>query len=189
VPVAIDVLEMQLLSAVQRLATLQRRAATDQDHAKLLERALKELEGALEEVRVAQEQIVENRQRMEQLQVELTKQYQKYWELFDEMPQAYVVTRPDSTITEVNRAAAELFNVSQRFLVGKTLSVFICEDRDRFLSESQRVSREARSQDLAFKLRPRERAPLDVRARVSGDAASLRWVLRPVAPDTASAAE
>ena len=91
---AIDVLEMQLVSAVQRLATLQRRAGTDRDHGKLLERALKELEAALEEVRVAQEQLVENRTRMEQLQVELTKQSERYWELFDEMPQPYVVTRP-----------------------------------------------------------------------------------------------
>jgi two-component system sensor histidine kinase VicK len=177
--VAIDVLEMQLVSAVQRLATLQRRAGTDRDPGKLLERALKELEAALEEVRVAQEQIVDNRQRMEQLQVELTKQYEKYWELFDEMPQAYVVTRPDSTITEVNRAAAELFNVSQRFLVGKTLSVFVCENRSDFLTESMRVAREARSQEFGFKLRPRERAPIDVTARVSGDASALRWVLRP----------
>src|SRR3954466_14854327 len=170
---------MQLVSAVQRLATLQRRAGTDRDHGKLLERALKEAGAALGEVRVAQEQLVENRTRMEQLQVELTKQSERYWELFDEMPQPYVVTRPDSTITEVNRAAAEWFNVSQRFLVGKTLSVFVCEDRGRFLNESARVAGEARSQELAFKLRPRERSPLDVRARVSGDASSLRWVLRP----------
>jgi PAS domain S-box-containing protein len=177
--VTIDVLEMQLVSAVQRLTTLQRRAAADRDHSRLLDRALKELEAALEEVRVAQEQIVENTQRMEHLQVELTRQYEKYWELFDEMPQPYVVTRPDSTITEVNRAAAELFNVSQRFLVGKALSVFVCEDRSRFLNESLRVAREARSQELGFKLRPRERAPLDVTARVSGDASALRWVLRP----------
>jgi PAS domain S-box-containing protein len=177
--VAIDVLEMQLVSAVQRFATLQRWAATDRDHDKLLDRTLKELETALEEVRVAQEQIVDSRQRMEQLQLELTKQYKKYRELFDAMPQPYVVTRPDSTITEVNRAAAELFNVSQRFLVGKTLSIFVCENRSRFLDESLRVAREARPQEVAFKLRPRERAPLDVMARVSGDASALRWVLHP----------
>jgi PAS domain-containing protein len=177
--VAIEVLQMQLVSAVQRLATLQQRVAPDRDHAKLLARALKELEAALEEVRVAREQIVENRQRMEQLQAELTRQYERYWELFDEMPQPYVVTRPDSTITEVNRSAAELFNVSQRFLVGKPLSLFVCEARDRFLSESLRVSRGTRSHELMFKLRPRERAPLDVKARVSGDGSSLRWVLEP----------
>jgi len=177
--VAIDVLQMQLASAIQRLTTLQRRAATDRDHGKLLDRALKELETALEYIRLAQEQLAESRQRTDQLQGELARQYEKYWELFDEMPQPYVVTRPDSTITQVNRAAAELFNVSQRFLVGKTLSVFVCEERNRFLNESLRVARDARSQELMFKLRPRERAPLDVTARVSGDESSLRWVLRP----------
>src|SRR5262249_25905896 len=134
---AIDALELQLASALQRYHTLQRRAETQQkDPGALTTRTLAELGTALEEIRVAQEQIVENRRRMESLQAELATQAAKYWELFDEMPDAYVVTRPDTTILEVNRAAAELFNVSQRFLVGKTLSVFICEDRGRFLDES-----------------------------------------------------
>jgi hypothetical protein len=57
--------------------------------------------------------------------------------------------------------------------------VFVCEERNRFVNESLRVARDARSQELMFKLRPRERAPLDVTARVSGDESSLRWVLRP----------
>src|SRR4051812_11971591 len=116
---------------------------------------------------------------MEELQQALRRQNERYWQLVDELPQPYVVTKPDSTIVEVNKAAAELFNVSQRFLVGKTLSVFVCENRSDFLTESMRVAREARSQEFGFKLRPRERAPIDVTARVSGDASALRWVLRP----------
>ena len=99
-------------------------------------------------------------------------------ELFDEMPDLYIVTRPDTTIVEVNRAAAELFNVSQRFLAGKTLSVFICEDRGRFLDESTRIAREKSTAELQVRLRPRERAPQNVTARVRGDGANLRWIIR-----------
>ena len=177
---ALDVLEIQLASALQRLGTLQRRAQTEKDHAKLLERALKELEAALEQIRIVQEQLAESRAKVDELQAESAAQQEKYRELFDAMPQPCVVTRPDSTITEVNRAAAELFNVSQRFLVGKSLSVFVCEERGRFMSASERVARESRPEEFAFKLRPRERAPLEVFARVSGDASALRWVLRPM---------
>jgi two-component system, OmpR family, sensor histidine kinase VicK len=178
---AIDVLELQIASALQRYATLQRRATSDREQGKLLGRSLQELGTTLEELRVAQEQLIEGRQRLEAVNVELTRERQRYWQLFEEMPQAYVVTDPSSVITEVNRAAAQLFNVSQRFLVGKAMSVFVCEDRGRFLADIARLAAEGRAGELAFKLRPRERAPLDVTATVGADANGLRWVVQPVA--------
>jgi PAS domain S-box-containing protein len=180
---AIDVLELQLVSALQRFATLQRRVSSDRDHAKLLGRALQELEGALEEIRVAQEQLVEGRQRLEAMQGELIRERERYWQLFDQMPQAYLVTESSSVITEVNRAAAQLFNVSQRFLVGKAMSVFVCEDRARFLDDISRLANDGRAGELTFKLRPRERAPLEVVATVGADPTGLRWVIRPATAD------
>ena len=176
---SLDSLELQLASAVQRYNNLQRRAGTNREPAALLAKTLAELGTALEEIRVAQEQLVESRTRIEQLQVELRQQYDKYWLLFDAMPEAYVVTRSDSTILEVNRAAAHLFNVSQRFVIGKTLSIFVCEDRTRFLAACERAAEMNEPFDMDIKLRPRERAPLTISARVSGDANGLRWVLRP----------
>src|ERR1051326_5279486 len=161
----VDALELQLASALQRFHTLQRRAESTTDKGPLLSRTLAELSTAREEIRVAKEQIIENRRRMELLQAELTAQMNKYWDLFDEMPEPYIVTRSDTTISEVNRAAAELLNVSQRFLVGKTLSVFVCEDRTRFLDESRRLAQDRGTAELRLKLRPRERAPLAVTAR------------------------
>ena len=178
--VAIDSLELQLASAQQRLATLQRRASTEGAESKLLPRALKEAENLLEELRVAQEQLVETRRRLEDFQAELTKQYERYWEIFDEMPDAYVVTKADSSIVEANRAAAELFNVSQRFLIGKPLSVFVCQDRSGFLKALESLGDQARPSELTFRLRPRERAPLDVAATIRTDGASIRWIVRPV---------
>jgi PAS domain-containing protein len=179
--VAVDALELQIVSALQRFASLQRRVASDpSDPTKLLDRAISELGTALEELRVAQEQIVEHRVRTEELQVELSNQYRKYWLLFDRMPQPYLVTKPDSAIVEANRAAAELLNVSQRFLTGKILSVFVCEDRRAFLTDVLRVAPDTTS-EITFRMRPRERAPLTVVAQVSADEEALRWVLRVVA--------
>jgi len=176
----LDSLELQLASALQRYNALQRRADARREPAAVLAKTLAELGTALEEVRVAQEQLIESRAHIERLQDELRREADKYWRLFDSMPDAYVVTRPDSTILEVNRAAAQLFNVSQRFLVGKTLSVFVCEDRTRFLVATERAAAQDGPHDMTLKLRPRERAPLSVEARVSGgDSQTLRWLLRP----------
>jgi two-component system sensor histidine kinase VicK len=177
--VSVDSLELQLVSAQQRLATLERRASAESGESKLLPRALKEAENLLEELRVAQEQLIEARQRLEDVQNELTKQYEKYWELFDEMPDAYVVTKLDSSIVEANHAAAQLFNVSQRFLIGKPLSVFVCQDRAGFLKTLESLREQSARTELPFRLRPRERAPLDVSATVRADRGALRWVVRP----------
>ena len=185
---AIDALQVQLTSAIQRFNALQRRIGADSESGppKLVTRMVKELENALEEVRVAQEQLIDNHRRMEELQLDLNRQYTKYWKLFDEMPQAYLVTREDSVIMEVNRAASVLFNVSQRFLVGKTLSVFVGDDRAEFLAETSRVAQAGGPIDMNFRLRPRERAAVQVRARVAADDGALRWVIVPV--DAVSAA-
>ena len=177
---ALDALELQLASALQRFNTLQRRAETHRDAGALLTRALAELSTALEELRVAQEQLVESRLRAEDLQEQLRQQAAKYWRLFDEMHDAYVVTRPDSAIIEVNKAAAELLNVSQRFLAGKTLSVFVCENRGAFLQACTRIAEDGGHADLTLKIRPRERAPLSIAAHVAGSDGELRWLLRPV---------
>ena len=176
---AIDVLELHLASAMQRLAVLQRRALAERDESRLLARALQELSTALGEIRVAQEQLVEARHRLETSDVELARARERYWQLFEEVPQPYIVTDSRSVINEANPAAAHLFNVSQRFLVGKTMSVFVCEDRAGFLSDVARLASEGQPAELTFKLRPRERAPLEVVATVGADRHGLRWVVRP----------
>jgi PAS domain-containing protein len=175
---SLDSLELQLASALQRYHSLSRRAETQREPSSLLVKTLSELGTALEEIRVAQEQLVEDRGRMEEMQEELRRQYEKYWQLFDEMPYAYLLSRADSTIIEVNKAAALLLNVSQRFLVGKTLSVFVGEDRAAFVAACARAAESHEMLELTLKLRPRERAPLAVTARVVGSSAGLRWVLR-----------
>lgn len=185
---AVDALELRLVSMIQRFQALQQRAETQRDKGTLLTRALGELGAALEQLRMAQDHIVEQRRQIEALQAQLRDQQAKYWDLFDEIPNPSVVTTPDTTILEVNRAAGELLNVSQRHLVGKTFSVFVCEDRTRILEESRRLTQKEDSTDLQLKLRPRERMPLAVRARVRGDGAHLLWILQPPAPNPSHSA-
>ena len=163
---------------MQRFNSLQRRAATAREPGTLLTRSLHELGEVIDELRVAQEQLVDQRQRMEGLQEELRRQNARYCQLFDEIPQPYVVTRADSTIIEVNKAAAELLNVSQRFLAGKALSVFVCEDRSGFLSRIAELVAQRSESQFQLKVRPRERAPLSIKAMAKADEASIRWHFR-----------
>jgi len=182
---SVDSLALQLASARQRYINLQRRSDHSPSAEGIVVKTLAELGTALEEVRVAQEQLIESRAQMERLQHELREQSRKYWQLFDDMPEPYIVSKPDSTIVDVNRAAAQLLNVSQRFLAGKTLSVFVCEDRAAFLAEIGRFTNDADTFELTFKVRPRERAPLLVTARVRGDGGTFRWVLHPASKPAA----
>ena len=189
-PLSIDSLELQLAAAVQRFNSLQRRASTAREPGALLTRSLHELGEVIAQLRVAQEQLVDQRQRIEALQEELRRQKAKYWQLSDEMSQAYAVTRIDSTILEANRAAAELLNVSQRFLIGKALSVFVCEDRSGFLSRITELVAQRSESLFDLRLRPRERAPLSVKAVARADEASVRWLFRndpavPTQPESA----
>jgi PAS domain-containing protein len=178
--VSLDALELQLASALNRFAALQRRAESPKEPVTVLHKALAELSVALEEVRVAQEQLIESRVRMEGLQEQVRREAERYWQLFDEIPLPYVVTRGDSIIVEANKAGSELLNVSQRFLVGKALSVFVCENRGGFLAQIGKFGSDPSVTEMTLKLRPRERAPLTVSARVKGDAETLRWLLRPI---------
>ena len=178
-----DARDLQISSAMQRFAILRRMSDSGPDgRPRLFRRALKELETALEELRVTQEHLVEGRHRLEEIQSELAAQAERYKQLFNEMPQGYARSRPDSTIIEANRAASELLNVSQRFLVGKTLSIFVCEARTTFLTNLDLITPGSPPLDMRFKLRPRERAPLDVGAHVSGDGGTLRWLLQTTTP-------
>jgi PAS domain S-box-containing protein len=181
--VSIDALQLRLATAQQRLATLERRASVEPAESKLLPRAIREIQALIADLHAAQDQLVEARRRVDELHEDLTRERQRYWELFELFPQASVVTGSDSSIVEANRAAAELFNVSQRYLVGKLLSTYVCEDRAGFLRTIDALPPGREPLEVRFRLRPRERAPVEVKAVVRADGTSLRWVVRPVVAD------
>jgi PAS domain S-box-containing protein len=179
--VSLDSLDVQLSSARQRLAALQRRLDGGTPGQRLFQQALEELEGAIESLRVAHDRLVEQNTELADLRTSVESERRKYWELFDSVPDACIVTGEDSRITAANRAAAELLNISQRFLVGKPLSVFVCEDRGRMLDEARQIAEHGGSAEIVVRIRPRERAPLQVAASLrasENDGCTLRWVLR-----------
>jgi PAS domain S-box-containing protein len=172
---------IQLAPAFRRLATLQRRIDTQDDP--VVQQAVDELVRSLQDLRAGQAQLLAQRGEIEAIRAELRAEREKYTQLFDSAPDPYVVTDAQLTILSANRAGAELFNISQRFLSGKALTVFLSKDRGRFLADAARIATAGESGEWSFGIRPRERAPLQVSARVvvhaTQEGVELHWIIRP----------
>jgi two-component system, OmpR family, sensor histidine kinase VicK len=90
----------------------------------LLSSALEELAVVLEELNVQHEELLHTRQ-------ELELERQRYWELFEFAPDAYLVTDTRGVIQQANRFTAGFFGVRKEFLMGKPLVLFISRTERR----------------------------------------------------------
>ena len=179
---SVDSLRARIVSSRQRLSQLQRRAASSSESPKVVSEAIAQLEQSLDELDAAQQQLFDQRQDLTRARQQLADERDRYWHLFDSAPDACVITASDGRILEANRAAAELLNGSQKFLIGRNLSVFSSSERGRLIADVSRLAESGGSADWVFEVRPRERAAIRVTARVvatgEGHEGHLRWVLR-----------
>ncbi|MBV6623196.1 MAG: PAS domain S-box protein [Rivularia sp. (in: Bacteria)] len=84
---------------------------------------------------------------------------QRYENLFEFAPDAYLVTDANGKIQEANRAACNLFSLSQDKLVGKPIFIFIAEpNRKTFRTQ---VNLLQRVEDWECSIKPRERQPFN----------------------------
>lgn len=120
-------------------------------------------------------------------QVGAEMEQQRYQELFEFALDGYLVTDAAGTIQEANRAAAMLLNISQKFLVGKPLVVFVAEqERWLFRSKINRLSQVDQVKDWEVRLCPRDSDPIDAALSVAvvrnqeGKPVALGWLLRDI---------
>ena len=65
---------------------------------------------------------------------------QRYQDLFEFVPDGYLVTDAEGTIREANRGAAELLGIPSGLLLGKSLALFVAaEARSTFRSQLNRL--------------------------------------------------
>jgi len=155
---------------------------------KLLEGTFKELHTALEELHVAQEQRLQQNEELVATRQAVEAQSQRYQELFDFAPDAYLVTDADGTIQEANCAAAILFNISQPFLVGKPLVSFVpLGERHTFHSQLKQLGKKiGQVQEWDVQLYPCDGKPFDATLRVAAfqdrqhKSISLRCLVRDI---------
>lgn len=147
----------------RRLDELYRDANTSvQLQPELLPVAFKELGVVSEELQVAVEELQQQNEELATARVEVEIQRQRYQDLFELAPDGYLVTDINGTIQEANRAATNLLNVSQRFLVGKPLIIFVTEDeRQVFHTKLLELQQSEQVEEWVVCLVPRKSKPFN----------------------------
>ena len=153
----------------------------------LLPVAFKELGTASDELQVAAEQLLEQTEELATTRAQVEAERQRYKELFEFMPNAYLVTDDQGKILEANRAAATLLNIEQSFLPGKLLVSFIPpQERRAFRNKLLQRHRSEWVQEWALSLQPRHGEALEVAVNISvvrevlDQAVTLRWIVRDI---------
>lgn len=178
----------QLKAVYQRAWILQQRANDlPESQQILLSEALAELQAVLEELQASEAELHHQNEALVNTRQAVESERQRYKELFEFAPDGYLVTDAHGKIQEANNAIATLLNVSQEFLVGKPLLIFIAQpDRATFHRTLDRLQELDNLQDWQLRLRSPQRSPFDAALTVaavrntSGQIVSLRWLLRDI---------
>lgn len=153
----------------------------------LMPLAFRELGVASEELQVAIEQLVSQAEELATTRVQLEDQCQRYQDLFEFLPYAYLVTDPQGTIQEANRTAGTLLNISQQFLVGKPLDIFVSKsERCTFSTKIIQLQQSEGVQEWVLQMQPRQGQPFDAAVTIApvrnpkNIVVSFRWILRDI---------
>ncbi len=175
-----------------RIALLERRAGQPHaDKARVAVEALGELKTSCAQLEIAGEQIRDMEADLKRMHALARHHGSRVQALLDFLPDAYLATGLDGVITEANHAAAELLNVSQRFLAGRPLHVFLASERLEFLAFLAALPETVAPSERPLRLRPRDRHRIDAMVRVavthdpSGQVNGLQWIIRPAEVATA----
>lgn len=143
-----------------------------------------EFRRTLERFQRAEEELRQQNQRLAAAREKLEVERQRYQEMFDFAPDAYLVTDASGAIIEANQAAAEMMNMSAKQLAGRLLTGFVTE-KDQGLIQTL-LSKNKPIQDIELRLQPAEFRALDVSVTLStvydenDHPVLLRWMLRDV---------
>jgi PAS domain S-box-containing protein len=153
----------------------------------LLPVAFKELGTASEELQVAAESLYQQAEELAAARAQVESQRQRYQELFEFMPDAYLVTDALGKIHEANRAASTLLKLEPSFLTDKLLVSFIPpQDRAAFRSKLTKLHSCNWVQEWTLRLQPRNGQPFDAALTVApvcdshNNLISLRWIVRDI---------
>jgi PAS domain S-box-containing protein len=160
----------------------------------ILDEAIEDLRTALEEVRVADEQLRQQNEELAAAHLEVEVERQRYRELFNLAPDAYLVTDLTGIITEANLSAAHLLRMPHRTLPGKALATYIAKpDRVLFRSLVSRPELGSGPHPVPFRLQPRQAEPIEaeltysVGCGVERQPNAIRWLIRDISEHTRTA--
>ncbi|MBM0743984.1 PAS domain S-box protein [Phormidium sp. CLA17] len=154
---------------------------------KILAEGFEELQAVLEELQTSEEEVRAQSEALIQAYQTIEIERQRYQDLFEFAPDGYLVTDRAGKIQEANQVMAQMLKVSQEFLVGKPLLMFI-EQGDRFkfhikLDELRLIDK---IQNWEVRLRSKFCLPFDAALTVSAvcdftdELINLRWAVRDI---------
>ncbi|RAM50224.1 MAG: PAS domain-containing sensor histidine kinase [Hapalosiphonaceae cyanobacterium JJU2] len=178
----------QIKAVRQRADVLKNNAKTSELlPSKILHDSLEELNTALEELRVAEEEIRQQNEELKNTRYALEVERERYKELFDFAPDAYLLTNTEGKILEANRTATSLFKISQKYIKGKLLINFIPENQRRaFRSQLIRLQQFKQIQDWEIHMQTREGNEFHAAISVTmvcdreGNPQGWRWLIRDI---------
>ncbi|HEY9779633.1 MAG TPA: ATP-binding protein, partial [Leptolyngbyaceae cyanobacterium] len=191
-----DIFERKMDEFVQKVDTVQKNAKVLQQSAvetslqqqnQTMLAALEELKVALEELHVAESEMKQQNEELEIARTRAEIERQRYHELFELAPDGYIVTDDAGIIREANRAAANLLNLSPKFLTRKPLINFIpYEERRAFRAKLMQLLQTEWMQEWEIRILSRTGEISDAAVTVStvrdlqGKPIGWRWLLRDI---------
>ncbi len=122
----------------QQIEALQRHIMLNPRQPQQVAEAMQQIDASLDKLHVLSEEIHTSLETMQVIQEQLLEQdeylaeeRQRYYDLFEFAPDAYLLTDTQAVILLANRAAGALFNVLPNILIGKPLANFVCEAERR----------------------------------------------------------
>lgn len=152
------------------------------------DQTMEELRAALEELRVAEEELRQQNEELAAAQLQLEIERQRYLDLFELAPDAYISTDLLGVITEANQSASRLLRTLDRPVRGRPLAAYVAtEDRSRFRALlSQHSRRFPGPITTMLRIQPRQGEPIEAEFTYStardftGNAVGFRWIIRDV---------
>jgi PAS domain S-box-containing protein len=152
-----------------------------------LREALDELRVQHEELIVAEEELRAQLDELGRMGLRLEAERERYADLFERAPDAYLVTDRFGVVRDANAAAVRLFCLEIRFLRGKPISAFVDAGLVRNLNDALDNLERGTTRLIELHVRPRGGGQVAVVAHVSLTSRGQRllWVLREVAAELA----
>jgi PAS domain S-box-containing protein len=183
--VDLEKITREMVAFHERVALLRRQAGdssvTSED---IAAQALAELDTATEELRMTQEELYERSTQQDMLLESLEASGQRYQQLFEFAPLAYLVTDVRGVIREANRAAGQLLHSTPAFLVGKPLITLVDQEYQEGFRRLLRRLRQADEPAIwEACLRPLHGEPIEVLVAANtarerrGGTREMRWLL------------
>ena len=148
---------------------------------------IEELRAALEELRVADEELRQQNEELAAAHLQLEIERQRYQDLFELAPDAYISTDLLGIVTEANQSASRLLRILHRPLRGRPLAAYVAtEDRPQFRALLSERRRRSGPITVMVRVQPRQGEPIEAEFTYTtahdfaGSPVGFRWIIRDV---------